>query len=91
MVLAALACLTCGKAQCMPTAKTLYRRTLAQNPDCFLAHNNLASLFSKGDAVDEAVAHWLKAVEVQPGNVETYRNLGVAALQKDRWMRRLPI
>jgi tetratricopeptide (TPR) repeat protein len=84
LLLAALAGLTWWQSTMYADSETLYQRTLADNPDSWLSHNNLGIARFEQGRVDEAVAHWRAAIALQPGNVESYRNLGVAALERGR-------
>jgi protein O-mannosyl-transferase len=62
--------------------ETLYRETLARNPDSFLAHNNLGSiLILSPDRVPEGVAHLEAAVRIEPAYPEGHYNLGRALEQ----------
>lgn len=63
---------------------TLWRATLAKNPDSWMAHNNTAiSLLGKGK-VEEAIAHYNKALELDPNYSEAHFNLGNALLRLGR-------
>lgn len=56
---------------------TLYRTTLARNPDCWMAHNNLALILAQTPAgLPEAVEHLTAAVRLDPGRAELHYNLG---------------
>ena len=60
----------------------LWTDTLAQNPECWLAHNNFGiDANVKGD-VDEAIVHFRKVLELNPSFAEGYNNLGMALLAK---------
>ncbi|HEY1755437.1 MAG TPA: tetratricopeptide repeat protein [Bryobacteraceae bacterium] len=59
--------------------ETLYRETLARNPDSFLAHNNLGSiLVRKPDRLPDAIAEFEAARRIEPGYPEGHFNLGSA-------------
>ena len=60
---------------------TLWRTTLARNPGCFMAHDNLGILLRRKGQLDEAIAHFQKALEIQPDNARVHNNLGNALLQ----------
>ena len=56
--------------------ETLWRDTLAKNPESWLAHNNLgAHLIAEGH-LDEAMPHLNEAIRLYPANPETHGNLG---------------
>jgi tetratricopeptide (TPR) repeat protein len=61
---------------------TLWTDTLAKNPDSWTAHNNLGNaLYQKGH-VDDAVAHYQKALGIYPNYAQAHNNLGAALIQK---------
>ena len=60
-------------------SETLYRETLARNPDSFLARNNLASiLIQSPGGIPEAVTHLEAAIRMEPSYAEAHYNLGNA-------------
>ena len=69
-VLVLLALLTWHQAIMYRDAETLYLTTLRRNPDCWLAHNNLCSIFLAKGEIDEAFRHAEEAVRLQPEDVE---------------------
>ena len=79
VLLAALAVLTWRQSGIYQDAQTLYRVTLARNPDCWLAHNNLGTeLLEMPGQLSEAVFHFEAALRLQPNYPQTYNNLGIA-------------
>ena len=62
--------------------ETLWQATIARNPNSFLAHVNLGSVLVQQGQVDEAIAHFKRALEARPDYVGAYNNLGNALLQK---------
>jgi tetratricopeptide (TPR) repeat protein len=59
-------------------AETLYRATLASNPDCWMAHNNLALGLANSPAGNaEAMAHFREALRLKPDYAEAHNNLAV--------------
>ena len=59
-------------------AEELYRATIGQNPDCFVAHNNLGAILRKRGRIDGAVAQFRRAVALKPDYVLAQVNLGSA-------------
>ena len=65
--------------------ETLWRTTIARNPNSDIAHNNLSAVLVRKGRVDEAIAHAQKALEMQPDGPDdalAHINLGNALLQK---------
>jgi tetratricopeptide (TPR) repeat protein len=84
IVLSVLAMLTWRQCGMYADKETLWRVTIARNPDNWLAHNDLSSDLLQEGKADEAMVHLQKAMEVQPDYPETYYNLGDALVQKGR-------
>ena len=81
-VVAALATLTWRQAAMYGNIETLWRTTLARNPGCWMAHNNLGIvLFEKGQ-LDDAIAHYRTTLQMQPEFWDADYNLGTALLGK---------
>src|SRR5262249_18457292 len=81
-VVALLATLTWRQAARYGDIETLWRTTLARNPGCWMAHNNLGIvLFQKGQ-LDEAIAHYRTTLQMQPNFWDADYNLGSALLGK---------
>jgi tetratricopeptide (TPR) repeat protein len=60
----------------------LWTDTLSQNPNCWLAHNNLGNIFANRGQVDESMAQFQKTLELNPNYDLAHNNLGNALLQK---------
>ena len=79
-----LVVLTWRQAAMYADIEALWRMTLAKNPGCWMAHNNLGIvLFQKGE-IDEAIAHYRKTLQMQPDFSDADYNLGNALLQKGK-------
>jgi tetratricopeptide (TPR) repeat protein len=61
---------------------TLYTRTLAKNPACWMAHYNLGITLQNHGETDQAIAHYLQAIALRPGYVEAHYNLGRLLAEK---------
>ncbi len=84
VMLAALSFASARQCSIYKDVETLWRDTLAGNPNSWLAHNNLGELlYSRGD-VDGALAHLRAAVAASPDYPEAQFNLGVALARKGR-------
>ncbi|MGD1031044.1 MAG: tetratricopeptide repeat protein [Opitutaceae bacterium] len=65
--------------------ETLYSATLAENPDCWLAHDNLGVVLEHTGRPAEAVLHYREALRLKPDYPEAYNNLGNALARMGRW------
>ena len=82
LVVASLGTLTWRQAATYRDIETLWRTTLARNPECWMAHTNLGLvLFQKGQ-IDDAIAHYRSALQMQPDWWDAEYNLGTALLAK---------
>ncbi len=81
-VLAVLGVLTWERGGAYRDVEALWRDTLAKNPDCWIAHNNLGlALETKGEYPD-AKREYVIAQRIAPSFPETYNNLGNAAVRE---------
>jgi tetratricopeptide (TPR) repeat protein len=64
--------------------ETLWRTTIARNPDCWMAYSNLGSFLSTRGGVDEAIGDFRKALELWPDQSKDHNNLGKALAQNGR-------
>jgi tetratricopeptide (TPR) repeat protein len=81
-VLLILGILSWQRTWAYESEETLWTDTLAYNPNCWAAHNNLGFIFSQKGQVDEAIAQLQKALEINPNDAEAHNNLGKAFVQK---------
>jgi len=56
--------------------ETLWTDTLARNPNCGMAHNNLGMALLQKGQVDEAISHFRRALEINPNYTNAHNNLG---------------
>ena len=91
-LLTVLVGLTWQRVGIYQSPQRLWHDTLARNPGCWLAHNQLANLVKSSQKVDDARGHYLSALELIErqfghGHVETARvhnNLGMLLGQASR-------
>jgi protein O-mannosyl-transferase len=79
-LLATLAMLTWQRTQVYRDAETLWRDTIARNPEAWLAHNNLGALLLAEGQAEEAVEHLRTSVNLEPQLPKLRVNLGDALL-----------
>ncbi|HYP17448.1 MAG TPA: tetratricopeptide repeat protein, partial [Opitutus sp.] len=75
-LLASLAALTWSHSRIFRDDETLYRATLARNPDAWMAHANLGTLIgAQPERRDEAIRHLRAAAELKPDSAEVHESL----------------
>jgi tetratricopeptide (TPR) repeat protein len=82
--LIALGALTWRRCEAYRDSETLYRTTLAQNPDCWMAHLNLGVILVDAGAVPEAIDHYREALRLKPDYADTHFDLGSALVKAGR-------
>ena len=65
--------------------ETLWRDTLAKNPDCWLARNNLGTIFANKGQFDEAIENYRKAIQINPNSAVPLYSLGLALAAKSQF------
>jgi tetratricopeptide (TPR) repeat protein len=84
-LLLTLGVLTWRQAGVYSDSETLWRTTLARNPRCWMAHNNLGNdLLDRGE-VDQAIVHFQRALAIQTNDAMAHFSLGNALRQKGQW------
>ena len=76
-----LAGLSHAQSRMYTDGRTLYRTTIAKNPECWMAHNNLGAELldlSSPAAVAEAAGHFEAALRIKPDHATAHYNLGNA-------------
>lgn len=71
-----LGALTWRQAHIYRDEFTLYGATLARNPDCWMARNNLAMALTRAGRPEEAIPHLEAALKVRPDYAQAENNLG---------------
>ncbi|MFL6590360.1 MAG: tetratricopeptide repeat protein [Chthoniobacterales bacterium] len=64
--------------------ESLWRAVIAENPQSWMAHNNLGIALVQSGRIEEAFEHYHKALEINPEYAEAYYNLGNALLRAQR-------
>jgi tetratricopeptide (TPR) repeat protein len=80
-LVATLALLSREQSRNYRDVTALYTATIAQNPDCFLAHNNLGIEFERTGRAAEAEAEYRAAIASKPDLAEAHYNLGHLCLR----------
>jgi Tfp pilus assembly protein PilF len=82
--LAVLGVLTWRQAGMYRNVETLWRTTLARNPDCWMARNNLGIVLADKGRLDEAIENYRQGIQINPKNFKAFNNLGLALVAKGR-------
>ena len=82
LVLGALTWQQCGTFANM---ETLWRTTLAKNADCWMAHSNLGLLLKNQGRIEEAIAQYHQALQLDPNAWDALNDLGVALAARGRF------
>jgi tetratricopeptide (TPR) repeat protein len=77
-----LGCLTWQQCGIYRDAETLWRDTVAKNPDSWMAHHNLGSELFERNQLDEALEHFQAAVALHPNGDVEQGDLGLALMEK---------
>jgi len=59
-------------------SETLWSATIARNPDCWMAHDNLGISFKEKGQFYEAVSQYSEAIRLNPDYAGAYYNRGIA-------------
>ncbi len=78
VLLAALFTLTWRQSGLYRNVEGLYSDTLAKNPGCWMAHNNLGMALTEAGRPAEAITHLREAVRLKPDYADAHNNLGNA-------------
>jgi tetratricopeptide (TPR) repeat protein len=81
-LLVALGTLTWQRGTVYVDEETLWNDTLAQNPTCWMAHDNLGPIYLRNGQADAALSQYQQALEIRPDDVVAHYNMAQALLQK---------
>ena len=81
-MLVGLAILTWRQSEIYRDSGTFWRAQLAADEDSWEAHNNLGGFLVEQGQSDQALPHFRRAVEIQPGYARAQYNLGAALREK---------
>jgi len=80
VAVATLTALTWRQAAMYGDIETLWRTTLARNPECWMAHTNLGIVLLQKAQIDDGITHYRAALQMQPDSWDAEYNLGTALL-----------
>ncbi len=64
--------------------ETLWRDTIARNPQCWMAHYNLGNGLHLAGQLQDAIAQYQAALQLKPDYAEAYNNLGLVLIEQGR-------
>ncbi len=79
-----LGALTARQAATYRDIETLWRSTIAKNPACWMAYNNLGIVLAQRGEVEEAIRHYRKSLELHADYAQAHYNMGSALLQNGK-------
>jgi tetratricopeptide (TPR) repeat protein len=74
----ALGSLTWAQSRSYSNMETLWRTTIAEAPQCWMAHTNLGFELYRQGRIEEAVAEYSRALEINAADPEAHNDLGLA-------------
>ena len=77
-LLLVLAVLTWRQSRMYSDVETLYQATIDANPGCWMAHANLGNALADLGRLEEAIAHYRRALEIKPDDELAHNILGNA-------------
>ncbi|MDQ6765235.1 MAG: tetratricopeptide repeat protein [Verrucomicrobiota bacterium] len=83
-LLSALGARTWKQGAIYANAETLWRASIATNPQSWLAHNNLGLLIERRSQLHDSLAEYERAVELEPDYAEAHNNLANTYAQLGR-------
>ena len=81
-ILLTLGFLTWAQAATYRDLETLWRTTIAKNPGCWMAYNNLGVIQIQNGDIDGAIEKYQRSLRLNPDYPEARYNLGSALLQQ---------
>jgi protein O-mannosyl-transferase len=81
---AILSALSWQRCHAFRDEETLWRDTVAQNPNAWMAHNNLGIALEESGRFQDAIRHYEQALRLEPDYAKAYNNLGGALVQLGR-------
>jgi protein O-mannosyl-transferase len=83
-LLALLGVLTWCQSAMYADIETLWRTTIARNPDCWMAYHNLGNILLKNGQKEAAVSLYQKTLKINPDYAEAHTSLGVTLVEDGR-------
>ena len=87
-----MGCATLTRVQlgCWQDSEALFQRAIQVTQDNFIAHNNLGHALATSGKLDEAKAHYLEALRINPRYTEALNNMGILLTQQGKMAEARP-
>jgi len=83
-VIVALGIISWQRCAAFHDEETVWRDTLAKNPGCWMAENNLGTVLREQGRTSEAIACFEQALRIKPDSVNAHYNLGKALARQGK-------
>ncbi|HEY5079602.1 MAG TPA: tetratricopeptide repeat protein [Opitutaceae bacterium] len=83
-VVCLLGAMTWKQSEVFRDDETLWQSTLALNPECWMAHNNLGTDYLQSGRLQDSVEEFEKGLEIRSNDFKAHQNLGNALLRLGR-------
>jgi len=90
MIVALLGGLSWQRTAMYRDLETFYRSLLRDNPEAWMAHNNLGTFLRENGRLDEAEVHFAETLRLRPRSAKAHNNLGVLHQDRRRFAQALP-
>ena len=85
IILAGYGVLTWQQCYVYGNMETLWRDTLAKNPNSWIAYYNLGIALKEQGRLDEAISQYRQALQIKPDLIEAYNNLALVLTQQNKF------
>ena len=82
VLLPVLGMLTWQQCRMYADLETLWRTTIATNPNCWMAHNMLGLALGEKGQIDESISQYRQGLRLRPDDAGAHNNLGAALVSK---------
>jgi len=90
LLVGTLALMSARQSAMYRDSETLYETTIARNPDCWMAYNNLGILLVGSGRIAEAATAFQGALRMRPNDANNENNLGTALFRLGRSQEAIP-
>jgi len=85
LMLMVLVVLTWRQGRIYEDTEVLWKDTIAKNPGCWMAHNNLGALYQQSGQTGRAFFHFREALRIKPEHAGAHSNLAIVWCGQRKW------